>query len=102
MTRFYLLLGLLLLAGCSTFTIDTRYDKDYRYSELRSFGWSNLAPDITGDAEYARPEVDEAIRVDLARAFEARGFRAAGWRPTARWRRWPALSSSKTPRQAST
>ncbi len=78
MIRFAPLLGvLLLLGGCSTFTIDTRYDKDYRYNELRSFGWSNLAPDITGDAEYARPEVDEAIRVDLGRAFEARGFRKA-------------------------
>ena len=54
MTRFYLLLGLLLLAGCSTFTIDTRYDKDYRYSKLPSFGWSNLASDITADTEHAR------------------------------------------------
>ncbi len=74
LSHFFVALALL-LSGCSTFTIDTRYDKDYRYSELRSFAWSNLAPDITGDADYARPEVDQAIRTDLGRAFENRGFR---------------------------
>lgn len=73
-TATLLAIALLSLPGCSTFTIDTRYDKDYAYGQLRSFAWSNLAPDISGGSEYARPEVDEAIRTDLTRAFASRGF----------------------------
>lgn len=67
----------LLSGGCSQFTIDTRHEADFDFSRVNTFAWSNLAPDVRGDAEYARPEVDEMIRGNIVTGFEDRGFRRA-------------------------
>jgi hypothetical protein len=72
------LLGVLLLAGCSTISIKTDYDRGIDFSKYRTFGWMAHPdkPGLKGGANNSF--VQSRLKKAVARELEARGFTMTG------------------------
>jgi len=72
-----ILLAVTLVAGCSRFTVETRYDPMARFTALRTYAWRPGPPLETGDPRIDDAVLDQRLRSAIERVLAKKGFRPA-------------------------
>ncbi len=65
---------LLLLAGCSSVTVNRDYDEAVDFAALRTYAWQHAEQPQTGDARIDNDLIDERVRAAVDAELAAKGF----------------------------